>query len=61
MAAMAGLLGVSLEKPGQYRLGAHGAAADADSIHAASRIVTLCACLGALAVAFVIGARHAHG
>lgn len=62
MAAMAGLLGVSLEKAGQYRLGAHGAAAGVDSIHAAARVVTLCACLGVLAIALVIGARHAwHG
>jgi adenosylcobinamide-phosphate synthase len=62
MAAMAGLLHVSLEKPGQYRLGEQGAAADPGSIHAAARVVTLCAYLGALALALAIGARHAwHG
>jgi adenosylcobinamide-phosphate synthase len=59
MAAMAGLLGVSLEKPGQYKLGAQGGPADIGSIQSASRVVMLCACLGALAIALVIGARHA--
>jgi adenosylcobinamide-phosphate synthase len=55
MAAMAGLLRVTLEKPGQYRLGDCGASADAVSIHAASRIVALGACLDVALLALAIG------
>jgi len=47
MAAMAGLLGVALDKPGHYRLGDPGAAVDHHTIRRAWRI---CAAASALAV-----------
>ena len=43
MAAMAGALGVELEKVGHYRLGAGGGAADAATIARADRLVALAA------------------
>jgi adenosylcobinamide-phosphate synthase len=43
MAAMAGALGVELEKVGHYRLGVSGAAADAATIQRADRLVLLAA------------------
>lgn len=43
MAAMAGTLGVELEKTGHYRLGAGGAAADAATIARADRVVAVAA------------------
>jgi adenosylcobinamide-phosphate synthase len=51
MAALAGALGVELEKVGFYRLGAGGAAADAATIARADRLVALAAG-GAAALAF---------
>jgi adenosylcobinamide-phosphate synthase len=41
MAAMAGLLGVQLEKPGHYRLGDPGARLDGDTIGRAWQLVTI--------------------
>jgi adenosylcobinamide-phosphate synthase len=56
MAAMAGLLGVTLEKPGHYVLGAGGAPPGADTIDRAWRVVRLA---GALAAALALAvARH---
>jgi adenosylcobinamide-phosphate synthase len=55
MAAMAGALGVELEKVGHYRLGASGAAVDAATIQRADRLVTLAA--GGAAV-LAIGLRR---
>ena len=52
MAAMAGALGVELEKVGQYRLGAGGAVADAATIRRADRVVAVAA-WGAVALACV--------
>jgi adenosylcobinamide-phosphate synthase len=43
MAAMAGALGVELEKVGHYRLGAGGAPCDATTIARADRLVTIAA------------------
>lgn len=59
MAAMAGLLGITLEKPGHYRLGAPGRAPDAAGIRAAWRIVVRGCALGCALVALTLGARHA--
>ena len=58
MAVMAGLLGVTLEKPGHYRLGAPGGAPDAATIRAAWRIAWLGCALGCALVALTLGARH---
>ena len=60
MAAMAGVLGVVLEKPGHYRLGAPGAAPGAATIRAAWRIVATACALGCAAVAITLGAGHVH-
>jgi len=49
MAAMAGLLGVTLEKPGHYRLGDGTAAVGAADIDRAWRIVAIAAALAAIA------------
>lgn len=54
MAAMAGALGVELEKVGHYRLGAGGAAADAAAIRRADRVVGLASLL---AVGLACGVR----
>jgi adenosylcobinamide-phosphate synthase len=59
MAAMAGLLGVQLDKPGHYRLGDAARALDVESIAAALRIVAVCAALAFALAALAIGARHA--
>jgi len=59
MAAMAGLLGVQLDKPGHYRLGDAARALDVASIAAALRIVTVCAALAFALAALAIGGRHA--
>ncbi len=48
MAAMAGLLGVALEKPGHYQLGREGSPPSAESIGAAWRIVRVAALLAAV-------------
>jgi len=58
MAAMAGLLGVVLDKPGHYRLGAPGAAAGAATIRAAWRVTVLACALACALVAVALGARH---
>ena len=58
MAAMAGLLGVSLEKPGYYRLGDATKAVTAEDIDRAWRIVAIAAALaGALVLAILLAAR----
>ena len=59
MAAMAGLLGVQLDKPGHYRLGDAARAIDTGSIAAALRIVAVCAALAFALATLAIGARHA--
>lgn len=51
MSAMAGALGVQLEKVGHYRLGDPGRAVTADDVRAAQRIVIRGLALGALALA----------
>jgi adenosylcobinamide-phosphate synthase len=58
MAAMAGLLGVTLEKPDHYRLG-HGPAPGAPAIRAAWRVVAVAAALAAILAFATLGARHA--
>jgi len=58
MAAMAGLLGVVLEKPGHYRLGAPGGAAGAATIRAAWRVVIVACALACALVVLALGARH---
>jgi len=61
MAAMAGLLGVCLAKPGHYRLGDGGRAARWQDIDRAWRIVTVAAVMaGTLALAVALG-RSGHG
>jgi adenosylcobinamide-phosphate synthase len=59
MAAIAGLLAVELEKPGQYRLGAPAAAPTAATIAAAWRLVTIVFAAAALLCAAAILARAA--
>jgi cobalamin biosynthesis protein CobD/CbiB len=58
MAAMAGLLGVALEKEGAYQLGDARHALSPATIARASAIVILGASLTAGALAFAIGVRH---
>jgi len=58
MAAMAGLLGVTLEKPGHYRLGAPGAAPGVATIRAAWRVVVIACALAFALVAVALGAQH---
>jgi adenosylcobinamide-phosphate synthase len=48
MAAMAGALGVELEKVGHYRLGAGGATADAAAIERADRVIAVAALAAAV-------------
>jgi adenosylcobinamide-phosphate synthase len=55
MAAMAGLLGVELEKPGHYRLGAGGAAPTPATIDRAWRVVVLAGALAAALALVVVG------
>lgn len=59
MAAMAGLLGVELEKKGHYRLGDPVAALGTATIDSAWRVVLLSAGLTAAFVGIAIGARRA--
>jgi adenosylcobinamide-phosphate synthase len=59
MAAMAGLLGVQLEKAGDYRLGDADLALEPRAIDEAWQLAALGAALGALLAALAIGARHA--
>jgi adenosylcobinamide-phosphate synthase len=59
MAAIAGLLAVELEKPGQYRLGTPAAAPTAATIAGAWRLVTIVFAAAALLCAAAILARHA--
>jgi adenosylcobinamide-phosphate synthase len=59
MAAMAGLLGVELEKAGSYRLGRGLAPASAASIAAAWRIAATAALTAAALAAAAAGALHA--
>jgi adenosylcobinamide-phosphate synthase len=59
MAAMAGLLGVELEKPGHYRLGERIHDLSTQTIDAAWRAVIVAACLTVLACVLFIGARRA--
>lgn len=60
MAAMAGALGVTLDKPGHYRLG-DGAAPNAATIAAAWSIVTFAAAIAAVLALATLGLRHALG
>jgi adenosylcobinamide-phosphate synthase len=57
MAAMAGLLGVTLDKPGHYQLG-DGAVPTAATIAAAWRVVVLAAALATTFTLLALGARH---
>jgi adenosylcobinamide-phosphate synthase len=59
MAAMAGLLGVTLEKVGHYRLG-DGDEPTAATIRTAWRVVVLTGALAAALVLLTLGARHVH-
>jgi adenosylcobinamide-phosphate synthase len=59
MAAMAGLLGVVLEKPGHYRLGDPIHGLGTQTIDAAWRTVLVSSCLATALFALLIGARHA--
>jgi adenosylcobinamide-phosphate synthase len=58
MAAMAGLLGVVLEKPGHYRLNAAGEPPGAATISAAWRVVARACALACVLVAVSLGARY---
>jgi adenosylcobinamide-phosphate synthase len=58
MAAMAGLLGVELEKVGAYRLGAPGAPPGAAAIAAAWRVASLAVLAGAAAAWAAAGVLH---
>ncbi len=59
MAAMAGLLGVELEKVGHYRLGDAGAPLGPPTIGAAWRVVTLAAALAVVSAAALAGGVRA--
>jgi adenosylcobinamide-phosphate synthase len=59
MAAMAGLLGVELEKPGHYRLGDRMHDLSTQTIDAAWRAVIVAACVTAFVFVLLIGARRA--
>ena len=59
MSAMAGLLGVRLEKTGLYALGAEFSEPRAEHIRRANAIVHLLAALGLIVTAAVLVARHA--
>ena len=61
MAALAGLLGVELEKVGHYRLGDPVEALGADTISAAWRVVALAAYLAIGLSVAVLGAAHGLG
>jgi adenosylcobinamide-phosphate synthase len=61
MATMAGLLGVTLEKPGHYRLGDGAAAVAPADIDRAWRIVAVAAALAALVAVVAAAARHVLG
>jgi len=58
MAAMAGLLGVTLEKPGHYRLGAPAGTPGVETIRAAWRVVVIACALAFALVALALGAHH---
>lgn len=59
MAAIAGILGVALEKQDHYRLGDGVVPAERTTIDAAWRVVLVCSTLAAGSAAIAIGARHA--
>ncbi|MDB4967594.1 MAG: hypothetical protein JWN44_3283 [Myxococcales bacterium] len=59
MAAMAGALGVQLEKVGHYRLGDGDAALDATSIDRAVTLLYVTCALAAVAAAALLRVRHA--
>jgi adenosylcobinamide-phosphate synthase len=61
MAAMAGLLGVELEKVGHYRLGDAVEPLGAEQIAAAWRVVALAAFLAAGTSLAAVGALHGLG
>jgi adenosylcobinamide-phosphate synthase len=58
MAAMAGLLAIELEKPGDYRLGDPGEALEPGKIDEAWRVVALGSALAAGIALLLVGARH---
>jgi adenosylcobinamide-phosphate synthase len=60
MAAMAGLLGVQLEKVGHYKLGDARDPLTADTIDDARRIVQVCAGAAAFAALAALGARYVN-
>jgi len=59
MAAIAGILGIRLEKPDHYRLGDPIARPAIATIDSAWRVVAVCAAFAAGGAALAIGARHA--
>ena len=61
MATMAGLLGVTLAKPGQYQLGEGARPVTADDIDRAWRIVAAGAALAAALILVVLVGRSMHG
>ncbi len=61
MSAMAGALGVTLEKPGYYRLGEDSPPPDSDAIRRARRIMYAVAATGLLLVSLLIAVRYALG
>ncbi len=61
MAAMAGLLGVALEKPGHYRLGDDEQPLRTETIAVAWRVVVWACSIGLCLGAIVIATRRLHG
>lgn len=59
MSAMAGLLGVTLDKPGHYRLG-DGDPPTVATLRTAGRVVGVAAALATVLVVLCLGARHAY-
>ena len=59
MSAMAGLLGIRLDKPGHYRLGEGLREPEPEDIGAAIRIAERTAALGMVVVLGILAARHA--
>jgi cobalamin biosynthesis protein CobD/CbiB len=58
MAAMAGLLGVTLDKPGHYRLG-DGDPPTVATLAATRRVVAVSAAIASALVVLSLGVRHA--
>jgi adenosylcobinamide-phosphate synthase len=60
MAVMAGLLGVQLEKAGQYRLGDPLEPLSVEKIREACGVLQIAALMGASMIFLWIGARHVY-